>query len=250
MNVIESTNFQWQEGIRAAISLSFDDARVTQVDAGLPVLDRFGVKATFYLSPQNIGQRQDAWRNAAAHGHEMGNHTMTHPCTGNFVWSRQNALEDKTVDDIDNEIAQASEAIAEMVGVKTRTFAYPCGQRFIGRGEQQQSYVPVIARRFLAGRGFRDETINNPAFCDLAQVMGVDSDDQPFEKLKGWIDRAVNENGWLVLCSHDIGVYPRQAMTVRTLESLCQYCCQTDNGLWISTVANVAGYIQQQRSNT
>lgn len=243
----EVTKFQWPEGKRAAISLSFDDARVSQVDAGLPLLDRYGVKATFYLSPQNIEQRQDAWRNAAAHGHEMGNHTMTHPCSGNFIWSRQNALEDKTLGDIEAEIGNASETIAELVGVKPRTFAYPCGQRFIGRGVNQQSYVPAIARQFLVGRGFRDETINNPTFCDLAQVMGVDSDDQPFEKLKGWIDRVVSENGWLVLCSHDIGIFPRQAMTVRALESLCQYCCQTENGLWINTVANVAGYIQQQR---
>src|SRR5690349_20329548 len=94
----EQRPFAWPDGKRAAVSLSFDDARPTQVDAGLPILDRYGVKATFYLSPPNVAQRQEAWRNAAAHGHEMGNHTLTHPCTGNFPWSRTNALEDKTLE--------------------------------------------------------------------------------------------------------------------------------------------------------
>ena len=66
--------FHWSAGKKAAISLTFDDATSSQVDAGLPILDRFGVKATFYLSPNNIAVWQDAWRKAAAHGHEMGNH--------------------------------------------------------------------------------------------------------------------------------------------------------------------------------
>jgi peptidoglycan/xylan/chitin deacetylase (PgdA/CDA1 family) len=239
--------FRWPASKKAAISLTFDDARPSQVDAGLPILDRFGVKATFYLSPQTIEIRQDAWRKGAAHGHEMGNHTLTHPCSANFVWSHGNALEDKTLDDLSVEMDKAGEVIRDLVGVIPRTFAYPCGQKYVGRGEALHSYVPIVAKQFLCGRGFRDESINSPLLCDLAQTMGVDSDDHTFASLSKWIERAVTEEGWLVLCSHDIGVFPRQAMATEVLEELCQYCSDPDKMIWIDTVAIVAGYILQQR---
>lgn len=243
----EVATFQWPQGKRAALSLTFDDARPTQVDAGIPILDRHGVRATFYLSPENIEQRQDAWRSAAAHGHEMGNHALKHPCSGNFSWSRAHALEEMTLAEMEAQIAGASDVIRDMVGVQPHSFAYPCGQKFVGRGEMSQSYVPIVARHFVVGRGFRDETENDPAFVDLAQTMGVDSDDQTFEQLKQWIDDAVRTGGWLVFASHDIGEFPRQAMRTEVLDAVCQYCADPDNGIWVDTVVTIGAYIQQQR---
>ena len=76
----------WPDGKKAAVSLSFDDARLSQVDTGIPVLDEFEVKATFYLSVEAMRERLDGWKKAAANGHEIGNHSMTHPCSGNFAW--------------------------------------------------------------------------------------------------------------------------------------------------------------------
>ena len=45
----------WPKGKEAAISLSFDDARFSQVDRGTALLDSMQVKATFtwFLPPQN-----------------------------------------------------------------------------------------------------------------------------------------------------------------------------------------------------
>lgn len=41
--------FNWPQGKKAAISLTFDDARFSQSDTGTLFLDRYGVKATFLL---------------------------------------------------------------------------------------------------------------------------------------------------------------------------------------------------------
>ena len=248
MTEAQQPSFTWPPGKRAAISLSFDDARHSQVDVCIPILDRYNVKATFYLSPPNIGQRQESWRAAGVHGHEMGNHTMTHPCTGNFPWSLGNSLEHMTRADMEAEIQKANDFILDAVGVQPHSFAYPCGQKYVGRGETVLSYVPLIARHFVAGRGFRDETVNNPSYCDLAQAVGVDSDDQDFTKLKVWVDRTVQEGGWLIFASHDVGIYPRQAMLADTLDTLCKYCTNPDLGIWVDTVSSVGGYIQQHRT--
>jgi hypothetical protein len=80
--------------------------------------------------------------------------------------------------------------------------------------------------------------------------MGVDSDDQTFEKLKTWIDEAVRSGGWLVFASHDVGEFPRQAMPAEVLDAVCQYCADPDNGIWIDTVATIGAYIQQQRQQS
>ena len=54
--------FQWPEGKKMALSLTFDDARLSQPDLGIPLLDKYGIKATFYVSPDNMIQRVDAWK--------------------------------------------------------------------------------------------------------------------------------------------------------------------------------------------
>src|SRR5215510_2060295 len=93
-----STNFSWPDGKRAALSLSFDDARQSQVDTGLTLLDKHNIKVTFYVVPAAVERKLDGWKKVVMSGHEIGNHSLNHPCTGNFTWSRQKALEDYTIE--------------------------------------------------------------------------------------------------------------------------------------------------------
>jgi len=79
-----SPGFRWPDGKSFALSLSFDDARESQVDNVLPVLDRHGVKATFFLVPSLAEKRLDGWKRAVVAGHEIGNHSMHHPCSLNY----------------------------------------------------------------------------------------------------------------------------------------------------------------------
>ena len=43
---------KWPEGYQMALNLSFDDARMSQVDSGTALLDRYNVKAAFYVVPE------------------------------------------------------------------------------------------------------------------------------------------------------------------------------------------------------
>src|ERR1035438_3603980 len=54
--------FHWPDGKRVAVSLSFDDARLSQMDVGLPLFDRYGVKVTFFVNPPNMQKRLEAWK--------------------------------------------------------------------------------------------------------------------------------------------------------------------------------------------
>ena len=89
----ECEKFKWPEGKHGAISITFDDARFSQIDTGLPILDEYNAKATFYVSIGSLKKRLDDWKKAAANGHEIGNHSLTHPCSGNFSFAYEKALE-------------------------------------------------------------------------------------------------------------------------------------------------------------
>ena len=239
--------FAWPEGTKAAVSLTFDDARASQVENGVPLLDRYEVKATFYVVPDRLGERLAAWKQAAANGHEIGNHTLRHPCTGNFAFAREKALEDYTREQMERELLEANRRIEAALGVRPRTFAYPCGQKFVGRGTQLRSYVPVVAWMFSAGRGWMDEAANDPAFCDPAQLLGVELDGLDFEAAKKLIDTAVENGGWLVFAGHDIGEGGRQTTRIDTLEAICEYARDPNNGIWIDTVDHVVAYVREMR---
>src|SRR5882724_5237863 len=107
----QSAGSWWPGDAAAAFSFTFDDARLTQVDNGLDLLDRLGLRATFYVSPANFRQRVDGWRRAVAVGHEIGNHTRSHPCSGNFDWVGDNHLEDWSLERMEEELDAANQVI-------------------------------------------------------------------------------------------------------------------------------------------
>lgn len=237
----------WPEGKRCAISLSFDDARESQVDEGIAILDRHNAKGTFYVSLPAFEKRIDDWRQAVASGHEIGNHTLYHPCSGNFSWSRDHALEDYTLERIETEILDAQTRLERLIGRRPTTFAYPCGQTWVGRGATHTSYVPLVARHFAVGRGYMAQTMNDPAFCDPAHVLSSGMDGLPWARAKALIDEAVKTGRWLIFTGHETRTGGVQATLIETLASICQYAADASRGIWLDTVANVGESIAAQR---
>lgn len=242
--------FHWPQGKRAALSLSFDDARLSQIDTGLELLNKCGVHVTFYVNPNGVEKRLEGWKRVVASGHEIGNHTMTHPCTGNFDWSRDNALENHFLQMIAKEMDDENAEIQRVLGVKPTTFAYPCGQKFVGRGRAVKSYVPLVAERFIVGRGYYDEPTNDPVFTDLAQATGTTFDDMDYIQMIKLVSKAADEGRWLIFVGHEIGERGFQITDTTALQALCKYALDPANGLWVDTVDNVGKYILEQRAGS
>jgi len=240
--------FHWPNGKRVAVSLSFDDGRPSQVDRGLDVLNPTGVKVTFFVVPENVKKRVEGWKRAVASGHEIANHSLTHPCTGNFPWSSQNALENYSLEQMSQQLDAANAEIQSLLGVRMVTFAYPCGQKFVGRGRQLKSYAPLIAEKFLVGRGFMDEYFNDPAFVDLAQTSGTVSDELDYIQLVKLISQAAADGAWIIFAGHDIGEKGHQVTDATALAALCRYMQDPANGIWVDTIAKIGSYVQQQRA--
>ncbi len=239
--------FTWPTGKRVAVSLSFDDGRASQVEGGTALLDRYGVKATFYVVPSAVEKKLEGWKQAAASGHEIGNHSLNHPCSGNFAWARAKSLEDYTIDQMRRELTDANRRITELLGVTPESFAYPCGQTFVGRGVGTQSYVPVAASVFVTARGWLDEAPNDPSYVDFAQLTGIESDGKDFEQILAIVGAARQTGSWVVLAGHDIGKGGAQTTRVAMLERLCAYANDPSNGVWMAPVGTVAKYVRARR---
>lgn len=240
--------FSWPKGKKAAVSLTFDDGRPSQIDNGMPVFKARKVRATFYVQPGNVALRLPGWKRAVRDGHEIGNHTKTHPCTGNYAFSRKNALEEMTLEDMAREIDGATRGIEDALGVRPESFAYPCGQTFVGRGRDLRSTVPLVAERFLTGRLWLSEAANDPEVCDFFQLLAMDSDAKTFEEIRPLLERTAAEGRWLVLAGHDIGDPGFQTTLAKTVDDLCRYAADPANGLWIDTVGTIGRYVAEERA--
>ena len=241
------SSVEWPNGARMALSLSFDDGRDSQVLVGTALLARHAAAVTFFVVPSAVERQLDGWKKAVADGHEIGNHSLTHPCSGNFPFARAKALEDFTLDRMQKDLTEANRRIQALLGTVARTFAYPCGQTFVGRGRDTRSYVPLVARLFVAGRGWLDESSNDPAFADLSQLMGVEMDGRDFADLRPMIEETRNRGGWLVLAGHEIGASGRQTTRVTMLDELLTYSKDSTQGIWLAPVGVVAEHVRARQ---
>jgi peptidoglycan/xylan/chitin deacetylase (PgdA/CDA1 family) len=124
---------KWPGGRQAAIVLSYDDALRSQLDVAIPQLDAAGFKGTFFLSGTFQQEDVERWRKAAASGHELGNHTVVHPCAhGTFDMPDQYNNERYSVRTMLNEIRIMNTLLHAIDGAADRTFATPCGQTIVG----------------------------------------------------------------------------------------------------------------------
>ncbi len=64
---------------RPAIALTFDDGPSESTPELLQILSNYGAPATFFQCGANVRRLPQVAREVAAAGHEIGNHTDTHP---------------------------------------------------------------------------------------------------------------------------------------------------------------------------
>lgn len=71
------------------VYLTFDDGPIPESTPWvLDLLDRYGVKATFFMVGDNVRKYPELYRDVLSRGHRVGNHTMHH-LQGSLEWRRK-----------------------------------------------------------------------------------------------------------------------------------------------------------------
>jgi peptidoglycan/xylan/chitin deacetylase (PgdA/CDA1 family) len=96
------------------VALSFDDGPSFWTERILDLLAATGARATFFVCGVAIEGRENTLRRCVDEGHEVANHTHTHP-----------VLRDLDADEISAELTGASSAIEAVLGARPLWFRPP-----------------------------------------------------------------------------------------------------------------------------
>jgi peptidoglycan/xylan/chitin deacetylase (PgdA/CDA1 family) len=238
--------FVWPHGTRAAVSLTYDDAIQSQIDNAVPALAKHGLVATFFLTGTSpyLVSHLDVYRGLVTAGHELGSHTMYHPCDRAQSWVKPGfALQDYDLERMKKELADNTQQLKDLGQKEPFSFAYPCGSTWLG--ETHIDYRPLIEQSFIAARGV-GSSVADPSTVSLFNVpspMGNDSG----ADLTTWVDRALSSGGWVVFVFHGVaGDY--LDVKADAHETLLSYLEQHKSSIWTERFGAVASYIKAQKS--
>ena len=176
---------------RPTVSFTFDDIPASAGHAGAAALEAHGARGTFYVCAGLFGRDGHMGRFADAaeigdlisRGHEVAGHTF-----GHLDCHRTPGAD--LIADLD-----ANDAALRGLGAAPIHFAYPYG-------EVSPRSKALLAGRYASLRGVHKALVHDGD--DLNQLPGVGIEGPDGEAVaRRWIDRAVAENAWLILYTHD-----------------------------------------------
>jgi peptidoglycan/xylan/chitin deacetylase (PgdA/CDA1 family) len=232
------------KGKSCAVVLTYDDALNMHLDHAIPALDSLGLKGTFYLTGYSgaIDKRIPEWRKAAAKGHELGNHTLYHPCAGgpgrSFV-TPETDLRNYTVTRMINEMRMNNTLLKSIDGKTHRTFAYPCGDTRIG----DTAYIDKMKGDFTGARGVRSE-MPPITGIDLFNVPCYMINGQTGEELIALVKQAMADQRLLVFLFHGVGGEHSLNVSLEAHRKLLYFLKQNEKAVWIASMTEVATYIK------
>jgi peptidoglycan/xylan/chitin deacetylase (PgdA/CDA1 family) len=242
------TSLPWH-GKKCAVVLTYDDAMVQHLDNAIPVLDSLSLKATFYLSAYYPGcrTRLNDWRKVSAKGHELGNHTLFHPCVGDKPGREWVAPDYKmnnyTVRRMVDETRMTNVFLQALDGKTKRTFAFTCGDMTIG----DTNFIDQMKNDFVAARAVRNQmhTIDQVDLYNVdCYVVNNNTADQMIE----WVKQAVQTNSLLVILFHGVGGGNSLNVEIPEHSKFLHYLKKNEKDIWIAPMLTVAEYIKDYQS--
>lgn len=213
---------------RPVVSFTFDDIPESAAHAGAAVLEANEARGTFYICTGladhegHMGRfaNADEVRALAARGHEVACHTRDHiDC---HRASDATLLED-TADNV---------ARLKALGATARHFAFPYG-------EVSPHAKALLAPHYGSLRGVHAGMVRGGDDLNQLPAVGIEGEDGE-AVARAWIDRAVAENAWLILFTHDVRENPSAwGCTPGALDRLAAHAKAA--GCDIRTVGEVLG---------
>ena len=240
---IAQFNPAWQ-GKKCAVVITYDDAINQQLDHAVPLLDSLGLKATFYVTgfSTSVQKRMDDWKALAANGHELGNHTLFHPCIGGKgrEWvSPEYDMSQYTVKRMVDETRMTNLFLQSLDGKAKRTFAFTCGDMKIG----DSSFIEGMKNDFAAARAVRNE-MHKISEVDLYNVDCYVVNNHSAEDMIGWVKKALETNSLLVILFHGVGGGNALNVDLDAHRQFLQFVKQNEKDIMIAPMVTVADHIK------
>jgi peptidoglycan/xylan/chitin deacetylase (PgdA/CDA1 family) len=242
-----SKNFHWPKKIQAAVSLSYDDALESQLDVAIPALNRYQIKASFYLvlSSPTIANRLPEWRAAALQGHELANHTLFHQCArspaGREWVDPKNDLDKITVAQLEDQILLANTMLYAIDGKRERTFTTPCAD-LKASGE---NYLYAIKSEFVAIKSISGDGITSDMTAfDRYAVNVIAPTDVSGAQLIAIVKEGAKKGTMVNITFHGVnGDYLQVSRQAH--EELLKFLSDNQETYWTDTFINIMKYVKK-----
>jgi peptidoglycan-N-acetylglucosamine deacetylase len=243
LNLSAQSGQPWQ-GKKCAVVLTYDDAIDQHLDNAVPLLDSLGLKATFYITAYStsIKNRMPEWKRLADKGHELGNHTLFHPCFGgpDRSWVKpEYDLRNYSVQRMVDETRMTNIFLQSLDGKTRRTFAYTCGDMKIG----DSSFINAMKTDFVAARATRNEMhrINE---IDLYNIDCFVVNGETGTQLIEWAKKAMETNSLLVVLFHGVGGGNALNVSLSAHREFLLFLKQNEKDIMVVPMITVADHIR------
>jgi len=241
-----SQDFKWPNNKTAAVSLAYDDALDSQLDNAIPALNKHNFKGSFYLklASPTLKNRLEDWRDAAKKGHELGNHTINHACSGskqNRDWvEKHNDLDSRSLKEIIQEVENANTFLHAIDGEIVRTFTVPCLDIMV----ENTNYVDLVAPLFVGIKYSAGSILKSKSEFNMLKMPAFFPFDVSSEVLINYVKEA-KKNGTMVnFTFHGIGG-EHLSITNKVHEELLAYLAENKKDYWVDTFRNISLYVQE-----
>jgi peptidoglycan/xylan/chitin deacetylase (PgdA/CDA1 family) len=197
--------FEWPAGKTSAIVLTYDDSLVSQLDVAAPQLDAAGFRGTFFLNGTFASVLLPRWAALAANGHELGNHTIFHPCpAGSFKMDPQFESERYTIPGMLREIGVMNTLLQSIDGKTQRTMGLPCLIALAGGKDYTDALRTSGLIRYVRAGG--ETFASDPATLDPFRVPSrTFPETVTAEDMIGFVKQVQANGGMGVILFHGVG---------------------------------------------
>lgn len=238
---------EWPHHKKAAIVLTYDDGLRSQLDTAVPQLRRAGLKATFFLTADMDYVTLPRWRRLAKKGHELGNHSVYHPC----INGEDNPLSsDKyTPNAMIREIEVMNRLLFAMDGKTNRSYAYPCTETMVGG----KDYVDTLRKfglvKYARVGGDTGAVITDFVHLDPLRVPALGLEDHPpLDQVIGFVKAVEQSGGMGVIMFHGVGGdYITTDSEVH--QKLLDYLVENRRTIWVGTFQEVMDLVMKKRGH-
>ena len=246
----DKSGFFWPNGARGAVSISYDDALPCHYDVVAPLWESQDLRVTFYTHITSLMNNPEVWRDIAARGHELGNHSIFHPCLkkpGSSWLADEYDLRTYTPRRWSDEMSAANAILSSIDGKSERSFGNNCCNTDLGEGDSLHSLEPLIEELFVAGRGPWNNKAIDVATINFNALGHFGGDARNFEDVQHEIDTAVASGGWIIYMIHGVGEGTHSMyIDPEVHQSLLDYLRERQDSIWSAPVGTVARYVRDR----
>lgn len=240
-------------GAHCAVSLTYDDGIASHFEDVGPTLEANGLRGTFNITIARASVMEHAaeWRAMAARGHELGNHSLFHPCRSTaeqpLAWVGPYNLVDYDERRLREELQAASFALNLLDGRTERTYANTCWHTTIGSGAGERPIEPILSELFLAARGALTRRPVDLEHLDYLRLGSLQADRQRFEDLRAGVEAVLPAGGWIIYTMHGVGAGTHNLFIEHDQHrQFVEWLGQNQDRIWTAPMIDVVKHLKSR----